>query len=127
MEVSPIGYLECIPLSTRVETLGSSPPLAMPPFARASWPVFPGGMIATFTCTPCRLVPGDVASENDARSAVFELNRFFLASLLDMQVDVLGLYRVLCKKSDRGNIEFQPYRPTAAPRPDQSAPALASS
>ena len=32
-----------------------------------------------------------------------------------------------CKKSDRGNIEFQPYRPTAAPRLDQSAPALASS
>ena len=46
------------------------------------------------------LVTSEVASEDDARSAVSDLNRFFLASLLDMQVDVLGLLLALQDNPD---------------------------
>ena len=42
-----------------------------------------------------RLVTRHVDSEDDARSAVSELNRFFLASLHDLQVDLLRLYLAL--------------------------------
>ena len=41
------------------------------------------------------MMTGDVDSEDDARSAVSGLNRFFLASLYDIQVDLLQLYLAL--------------------------------
>ena len=41
------------------------------------------------------LMTGDVQSEDDARSSVSGLNRFFLASLYDIQVDLLQLYLAL--------------------------------
>ena len=46
------------------------------------------------------LVAREVAAEDDAKAAVSELNRFFLASLLDMQVDVLRLYLALQDNPD---------------------------
>ena len=42
-----------------------------------------------------RLVTRHIDSEDDARSAVSELNRFFRASLYDLQVDLLRLYLAL--------------------------------
>ena len=42
-----------------------------------------------------RLLTRHIDSEDDARSAVSELNRFFLASLDDLQVDLLRLYLAL--------------------------------
>ena len=42
-----------------------------------------------------RLVTRQIDSEDDARSAVSDLNRFFLASLYDLQVDLLRLYLAL--------------------------------
>ena len=42
-----------------------------------------------------RLVMRHIDSEDDARAAVSELNRFFLASLDDLQVDLLRLYLAL--------------------------------
>ena len=41
------------------------------------------------------LMTGDVHSEEDARSAVVSVNRFFLANLYDIQVDLLQLYLAL--------------------------------
>ncbi|MCY4057944.1 MAG: hypothetical protein OXG44_08070, partial [Gammaproteobacteria bacterium] len=52
-----------------------------------------------------RLVTGDIASENDAASAVSDLNRFYLATLHDIQVDVLRLYRALQEDNPR-RVEF---------------------
>ena len=42
----------------------------------------------------------DVGSEDDARSAVSDLNRFFLASLYDIQIDLLQLYLALQNDPD---------------------------
>ncbi len=42
-----------------------------------------------------RLLTRDIDSEDNARAAVSDLNRFFLASLLDIQADVLRLYLAL--------------------------------
>ena len=42
-----------------------------------------------------RLVTRHIDSEDDARSTVSDLNRFFLASLYDLQVDLLRLYLAL--------------------------------
>ena len=42
----------------------------------------------------------DVESEDDARSAVSDLNRFFLASLYDIQVNLLQLYLALQNDPD---------------------------
>ena len=42
-----------------------------------------------------RLLTGDIDSEDAARSAVSDLNRFFLASLHDIQADLLRLYLAL--------------------------------
>ena len=41
------------------------------------------------------LLRGDINSEDNARSAVSDLTRFYLASLLDIQVDLLRLYLAL--------------------------------
>ena len=41
------------------------------------------------------LLRGDINSEDNARSAVSDLSRFYLASLLDIQVDLLRLYLAL--------------------------------
>ena len=49
------------------------------------------------------LVAGYINSEDDAKSAVSHLNRFFLASLQDIQVDVLRLYLTL--QNDPGFVE----------------------
>ena len=49
-----------------------------------------------------------IDSENDARSSVSDLNRFFLASLLDIQVDLLRLYLVLQDQPDF--VEFRQSR-----------------
>ena len=49
------------------------------------------------------LVAGHIDSEDDAKSAVSHLNRFFLASLQDIQVDVLRLYLTL--QNDPGFVE----------------------
>ncbi len=46
------------------------------------------------------LVAGHIDSEDDAKSAVSHLNRFFLASLQDIQVDVLRLYLTLQNDPD---------------------------
>ena len=54
------------------------------------------------------LITGDVHSEADARSAVSDLNRFFLASLLDLQVDLLHLYLAL--QDDPDVVEFRQSR-----------------
>ena len=53
------------------------------------------------------LMTGDLQSEDDARSAVSSLNRFFVASLCDLQVDLLQLYWVL--QADPDVVEFPPY------------------
>ena len=42
-----------------------------------------------------RVVTRHIDSADDARSAVSEINRFFLASLYDLQVDLLRLYLAL--------------------------------
>ena len=54
------------------------------------------------------LMTGDVHSEDDARSAVSSLNRFFLASLYDIQVDLLQLYLAL--QDDPDVVEFRQSR-----------------
>ena len=46
------------------------------------------------------LASGDVDSEESAKSAVSDLNRFFLASLYDIQIDVLQLYVALQNDPD---------------------------
>ncbi len=51
------------------------------------------------------LATGDVHSEEDAKSAVSDLNRFFLASLYDIQIDVLQLYLAL--QNDPDVVEFR--------------------
>ena len=51
------------------------------------------------------LMTGEVHSEDDARSAVSGLNRFFLASLYDIQVDLLQLYLAL--QDDPDVVEFR--------------------
>ena len=47
-----------------------------------------------------RLMPRDIHSEDDARLAVSDLDRFFLASLYDVQIDVLQLYLALQNDPD---------------------------
>ena len=54
------------------------------------------------------LTTRDVHSEDDARSAVRELNRFFLASLCDLQVDLLQLS--LAIQNDAAVVEFRQSR-----------------
>ena len=49
-----------------------------------------------------------VHSEDDARSAVSDVNRFFLASLCDLEVDLLQLYLAL--QNDSGVVEFRQSR-----------------
>ncbi len=51
------------------------------------------------------LVTGNVDSEDAARAAVSDLNRFFLASLYDVQIDVLQLY--LAIQNDGDVVEFR--------------------
>lgn len=46
------------------------------------------------------LVTGKVQSEENAKSAVLDLGRFFLASLYDIQIDVLQLYLALQNDPD---------------------------
>ena len=46
------------------------------------------------------LVAGNVDSEDAARAAVSDLNRFFLASLYDVQIDVLQLYLAIRNDAD---------------------------
>ncbi len=47
-----------------------------------------------------RLLARDIDSEDEAHSSVSDLNRFFLASLLDIQVDLLRLYLALQDNPD---------------------------
>ena len=54
------------------------------------------------------LMTGEVHSEADARSAVSGLNRFFLASLYDIQVDLLQLHVAL--QNDPDVVEFRQSR-----------------
>ena len=54
------------------------------------------------------LATGDVHSEEDAKSAVSDLNRFFLASLYDIRIDVLQLYLAL--QNDPDVVEFRQSR-----------------
>ncbi|MCY4662052.1 MAG: hypothetical protein OXF93_19940 [Acidobacteria bacterium] len=54
------------------------------------------------------LMTRDVHSEDDARSAVSDLNRFFLASLCDLQVDLLQLHLAL--QNDSAVVEFRQSR-----------------
>ena len=51
------------------------------------------------------LMTGDVDSEEGARAAVVDLNRFFLASLYDIQIDVLQLHLAL--QNDPDVVEFR--------------------
>ena len=51
------------------------------------------------------LMTGDVTSADDARAAVSDLNRFFLASLYDVQVDMLQL--LLALQNDPDVVEFR--------------------
>ncbi|MDE2761991.1 MAG: hypothetical protein OXQ94_07420 [Gemmatimonadota bacterium] len=51
------------------------------------------------------LMSGDVKSEDGARAAVSDLNRFFLASLQDVQIDVLQL--LLAIQNDPDVVEFR--------------------
>ena len=51
------------------------------------------------------LVTGNVDSEDAARAAVSDLNRFFLASLYDVHIDVLQLY--LAIQNDADVVEFR--------------------
>ncbi len=46
------------------------------------------------------MMTGDVGSEDDARSVVSDLNRLFLASLYDIQIDLLQLYLALQNDPD---------------------------
>ena len=55
-----------------------------------------------------RLLTGDIDSEESARSAVSDLNRFFLASLHDIQADLLRLYLAL--QSDPDFVELRQSR-----------------
>ena len=55
-----------------------------------------------------RMMTGDVDSEDGARAAVSDLNRFFLASLYDVQIDVLQLYLAL--QNDPDVVEFRQSR-----------------
>ena len=55
-----------------------------------------------------RMMTGDVDSEDGARAAVSDLNRFFLASLDDVQIDVLQLYLAL--QNDPDVVEFRQSR-----------------
>ena len=52
-----------------------------------------------------RLMTRNVHSEDDARSAVSDLDRFFLASLYDVQIDVLQLYLAL--QNDPDVVQFR--------------------
>lgn len=54
------------------------------------------------------LMTRDVHSEDDAKSAVSDLNRFFLASLCDLQVDLLQLHLAL--QNDSAVVEFRQSR-----------------
>ena len=54
------------------------------------------------------LMTRDVHSEDDAKSAVSDLNRFFLASLCDLQVDLLQLHLAL--QNDSSVVEFRQNR-----------------
>ena len=54
------------------------------------------------------MITGDVHSEDDAKSAVSNLNRFFLASLYDIQIDLLQLYLAL--ENDPDAVEFRQSR-----------------
>lgn len=54
------------------------------------------------------LMTRDVHSEGDARSAVSDVNRFFLASLCDLEVDLLQLYLAL--QNDSAVVEFRQSR-----------------
>ncbi len=51
------------------------------------------------------LMTADIKSEESARAAVADLNRFFLASLYDIQVDVLQLHLAL--QNDAEVVEFR--------------------
>lgn len=51
------------------------------------------------------MVTGEVNSEQDARSVVSDLNRFFLASLYDVQIDLLQLYLAL--QNDPDVVEYR--------------------
>ncbi len=51
------------------------------------------------------LMTADIKSEDSARAAVSDLNRFFLASLYDVQVDVLQL--LLALQNDPDVVEFR--------------------
>ena len=55
-----------------------------------------------------RLLARDIDSEDEARSSVSDLNRFFIASLLDIQVDLLRLYLALQDEPDF--VEFRQAR-----------------
>lgn len=55
-----------------------------------------------------RLLDRDIDSEDEARLLVSDLNRFFLASLLDLQTDLLRLYLVL--QDEPGFVEFRQER-----------------
>ena len=55
-----------------------------------------------------RMMTGAVDSEDAARAAVSDLNRFFLASLYDVQIDVLQLY--LAIQNDADVVEFRQSR-----------------
>ena len=48
-----------------------------------------------------QLAEGPVASEDGARNAVADLNRFFLATILDLQSEVLRVYLALQEDSER--------------------------
>ncbi len=54
------------------------------------------------------LMTRGIHSEDDARSAVSDVNRFFLASLCDLEVDLLQLYLAL--QNDSGVVEFRQSR-----------------
>ena len=47
-----------------------------------------------------QLVEGPVTSENDARNAIADLNRYYLATILDLQADMLRVYLTLQEDSD---------------------------
>lgn len=48
-----------------------------------------------------QLAEGPVTSEDDARNAVADLNRFFLATILDLQAELLRVYLTLQEDSER--------------------------
>ena len=47
-----------------------------------------------------QLAEGPVTSEDDARNAVADLNRYYLATILDLQADLLRVYLTLQEDSD---------------------------